>query len=219
MTKPTITVIDYGLGNLFSVSRAIEYCGGIPEITSDPACVRGSQSLILPGVGAFGKGMENLRERRLDTAIKEYVRGGRPLLGICLGMQLLFDESEEFGRHAGLGLIPGRVLSIPTSGLDGRPQRVPHVGWAEIAPARRSNSWSAPILDGVPPGVSMYFVHSFYAACADAPCDVADCQYGGHIIPAVVRDGLVSGCQFHPEKSGPAGLKILANFMHQTVIA
>ena len=209
----TVTIVDYGLGNLFSVSRAIERAGAAALITGDPAAIERATHLILPGVGAFLDGMAGLHQRELVEPLRRYGQSGRPLLGICLGMQLLFDLSEEFGRHEGLGLVPGQVRAIPATGTDGRPHRIPHVGWSELQapPARRD--WGDSLLADVAPGTSVYFVHSFTAYPADPADRLADCDYDGRPISAAVARGRLTGCQFHPEKSGEAGLGILRRFV------
>jgi imidazole glycerol-phosphate synthase subunit HisH len=210
------TVIDYGVGNLLSVSRAIEHVGGSVHLTDSAAAVDAAERLILPGVGAFADGMKGLAERGVIDAIKRYGASGRPLLGICLGMQLLFEVGEEFGRHEGLGLIPGRVAAIPASGVDGKPHKIPHIGWNQLAmPASRS-SWEGSVLAQVPPLQAVYFVHS-YTGIPSHPADrLADTYYNGQLISAAVARERIYGCQFHPEKSGEAGLRILRQFLTGT---
>lgn len=204
-----ITVIDYDAGNLLSVCRALEACGYTVQTTSDPAAAAKAEALVLPGVGAFGDGMASLHRRGLDEAIRCAVQNGAPLLGICLGMQMLFDESEEGGLHKGLGLIPGRVLRIPNTAADGSPLRVPHVGWEALESTPHGFVGTALEHLG---SAQVYFVHSF-AAHPACPDDLLACaRYGGHAVCAAVQRGTVLGCQFHPEKSGPAGLAILQAF-------
>ena len=207
-----IVVIDYGLGNIHSVCRAIEHCGGRPILSSDPKVISTAERVLLPGVGAFEDGMKGLRERDLISPILDYVQSCRPLLGVCLGMQMLMDGSDEFGDHLGLGLIPGRVQAIPAFGQDAKPHKVPHIGWNGIHPAR-GNTWENTVLHGLTPGASMYFVHSYAAVPLHSEHRLADCKYDGQSICAVVGAGNVFGCQFHPEKSGEAGLKILKSFI------
>lgn len=202
-----ITLIDYGGSNLRSVQKALEAVGARPAVTADPDVVRRADKLVLPGVGAFGAGMAALRARGLDAATREAVAAGALLLGICLGMQFLFDESDEMGRHEGLGLIPGRVTRFPANLIaDGRPLKVPHVGWNGIDPAG-----APPLLAGVAPGAHAYFVHSYFCAPRDEADVLARADYGG-AFAAVVGRGRVFGIQFHPEKSQRVGLRILANF-------
>lgn len=211
MANPEITVIDYGVGNLLSVQRGLEHCGASVLLTSDPAQVRAAERVVLPGVGAFSNAMTALRELGLVPAIQEIAARGTPLLGICLGMQLLLDESDEFGLTAGLGIIPGRVVAIPERTVQQEVQKIPHIGWNELQPSGIS-SWQKTLLEDVLPGEAVYFVHSFMAVPSDPAHRLADCLYGGHRIPAVIGKGRTTGCQFHPEKSGEVGLKILRRF-------
>lgn len=209
--NPIVTVVDYGSGNVFSVSRALEKCGARVELSGDPGKVAAAERLVLPGVGAFGAAMAALKKRRLDDAVTTFVATGRPFLGICVGKQAIMDESEEFGRHEGLKLIPGRVLPIAPTGADGNSHPVPHTGWNRLIPGDRG--WRGSILAGLEPGVAVYFVHSFAARPACRDHVLATCDYDGdEIVAAVARDNIV-GCQFHPEKSGPVGLAILTNFL------
>ncbi len=211
MSKLEVAVIDYGVGNLLSVQRALEHCGVGVVVSADPKVILRAQRVVLPGVGAFANAMAALHERGLVDVIRGLAARGTPLLGICLGMQLLLDESEEFGITSGLGIIPGRVVAIPAITMEGRSQKIPHIGWNELRPSENAH-WEGSVLQGIRPGETAYFAHSFQAnpnACADR---VAECIYGGHRIPAVIRYGQVSGCQFHPEKSGKTGLTILTNF-------
>lgn len=209
MTQPPITMIDYGGSNLRSAQKALEAVGGCVRVSDDPDVVRRAERLVLPGVGAFGAGMEALRRRGLDEATREAAGRGAPLLGICLGMQFLFEESEEMGRHAGLGLLPGRVVRFPDVALDpdGRPLKVPHMGWNEIV-----HDGHHPLLAGVAAGAHAYFVHSYYCQPAERECILAWADYGG-LFAAVVGRGRVYGIQFHPEKSHRVGLGILRNFV------
>lgn len=208
---PRVVVVDYGLGNLHSVARAVRAAGGEPDVSADPADVVGAPRVLLPGVGAFGDGMKGLRERGLVEPLRAYANSGRPLLGICLGMQLLLDRSAEFGDHAGLGLVPGTVERLPRGGDDG--VKLPHVGWSAVRP---SGSWSGTPLAGAAPGSEFYFVHSFAAVPADPAHRLADCAYGEGVFCAGLRRGAVVGVQFHPEKSGPAGLEVLRRFLEDS---
>lgn len=209
-----ITVIDYGVGNLFSVERALEHCGANVVVTSDHERILAAEKLLLPGVGAFADAMKELDRLGLVSVIRSYAEMDKPLLGICLGMQLLLDESEEFGLSQGLGLISGRVVPVPPCAIDGTPQKVPHIGWNGLLPVDGS-VWTETILSGVKAGQSVYFVHSFMASVKHAEDRLADCNYGGHLVPAVIASGNVVGCQFHPEKSGDVGLNILRAFCDQ----
>jgi len=208
---PEVTVVDYGLGNLFSVRRGLEHCGASVIISSDPDVIRTSSRVVLPGVGAFGNAMDKLRSRGLVEVVRQVAGSGKPLLGICLGMQLFFDESEEFGVHSGLGLVPGRIVPIPSKTVDGHLLKVPHIGWTNLTPSHDSSENLKGAFRFAPLG-SCYFVHSFMAVPAIAAHRIADAHYGGHRIAAVVGRDNILGCQFHPEKSGKAGLDILRAF-------
>jgi glutamine amidotransferase len=208
----SVAVVDYGIGNLLSVSRALEQCGAQVLLTDDPAQIAQAQRLVLPGVGAFKDGMDGLRTRGLIDILRQFAATGRPLLGICLGMQMLLDYSEEFGTHEGLGLISGRVTAIPATSAAGVRHKIPHIGWNELQ-APDANKWSGTILDDIAPGSSVYFVHSFTAFPDDSACRLADCSYDGRLISAVIRKRNTYGCQFHPEKSGEIGLNILRRFL------
>jgi len=210
---PTVTIIDYGIGNLLSVSRAFTHCGAEPVLTGTPEGVLAAERLVLPGVGAFADGMAGLRERGLVEAVRQYAATGKPFLGICLGMQMMLDTGEEFGSHEGLGLIPGRVVPIPPTAADGSPHKIPHIGWNRLELPSPATAWSGTVLDGIAPGAAAYFVHSFTAVPADPAHRLADCRYHGRLIAAAVRSGALYGCQFHPEKSGEVGLAIVRNFI------
>lgn len=208
-----VTVVNYGVGNLHSVRHALEHVGATVEVTNDPDRIARADRLVLPGVGAFAHAMTELRRHHLIDPVLTQGKSGRPLLGICLGMQLLFEASEEFGRHEGLGLVPGQVAAIPRLGTNGAPHRIPHIGWSPIE-SLRARSWDGTILDAIAPGSYVYFVHSFTAHPVNAEYLLADCIYNGHHLAAVVRAGSIMGCQFHPEKSGEIGLKILQSFIN-----
>jgi glutamine amidotransferase len=198
---PTV-IVDYGMGNLRSVEKAVEAVGGSSLITADPEAVRSARRLILPGVGAFGDAMENLRLKGLDRALCEAADAGKPLLGLCLGLQLLFTESEEFGVHLGLNLVPGRVVKFRDAAL-----RVPHVGWNQIEDARPD-----PLLRNIPEGSYFYFVHSYYVE-PDRPEDILCWTHYGRRFCSMVRRSMIWGAQFHPEKSQEAGKRLLRNFL------
>ncbi len=205
-----VTVIDYGVGNLFSVQRGLEKCGANVIITSNHETILAATHVVLPGVGAFRNAMQDLNRLGLADVIRKVAANGKPLLGICLGMQLLLDESEEFGLTEGLGLVKGRVVPVPTRAVGGEAQKVPHIGWSGLQPAQKP--WNETILRTVTPGEAVYFVHSFMAEPLDPAHRIADCLYGGHRIAATIGSGNVVGCQFHPEKSGEVGLRILHAF-------
>lgn len=197
-----VVIIDYGMGNLRSVEKAIEAVGGRPVISGDPDVIANGERLILPGVGAFGDAMANLRRTGLDAAIRDAVNAGKPLLGLCLGLQLLFTEGEEFGRHEGLNLIPGKALKFTEPGL-----RVPHIGWNQIEGLRPN-----PLLEGIAEGSYFYFVHSYYVA-PDRPEDALCWTEYGRRFCSIAGHGTVWGAQFHPEKSQDNGKRLLANFL------
>ena len=198
-----IAIVDYGVGNLFSLTSSFAAIGAEVTVTADPAALKAGDKILLPGVGAFEDAAKKLRQTGLDTVVKELAAAGKPLMGICLGMQLLFDKSYEYGEHDGLGLIPGSVRPIADvipAGL-----KIPHIGWNALHFQK-----DCPIFKEVSEGDCVYFVHSFYAAqCDDAT--VATAEYGTPLTAAVAR-GNVYGCQFHPEKSGAVGLQILKAF-------
>jgi glutamine amidotransferase len=211
MNGRSVTVVDYGIGNLLNVLRALEYCGATVQVV-DKAGAAGlnADRLVLPGVGAFGGGMQELKARGLDEVVSRFAGTGRPFLGICVGLQMMFDASDEMGEHAGLGLIPGRVRAVPPTGADGTPHRVPHIGWRPLLPVA---GWEGTPLAGVPAGERAYFVHSFAAEPADTRARLAEVDYDGRRLCAAVRQGNLYGCQFHPERSGSVGLAMLQRFL------
>lgn len=213
MKGPNVAVIDYGIGNLLSVERALAHCGARVTVTSAPDAIMAAGRVVLPGVGAFANGMTELRRRGLDEVAREVAARGLPLLGICLGMQMLLSTSEEFGITAGLDLIPGRVVAISPTASDGQPLKIPHVGWNALTPAAARSGWQGTVLQEVQSGEAVYFVHSFAAHPDDGQYRVADCAYGGQSISAAIAREHVVGCQFHPEKSGEVGLRVLRGFL------
>ncbi len=210
--KHHVTIIDYGVGNLLSVKRAFEKSGAEVSFTDTAKGIDQATKLVLPGVAAFIDGMNNLAEKNLIGAIKDYVRSGRPFAGICLGMQLLLENSVEFGSCEGLGLIPGEVKLIPSVTEDGRPHKIPHIGWNNVTPLQE-DQWSSTLLEGFNNPSSFYFLHSFTAWPKDPKHRLADCRYNGQLISAAVKKDNVYGFQFHPEKSGVNGLRLIENFV------
>ena len=215
MKAPLVTIIDYGVGNLLSVKRGFEYCGAEVILTSNPKQILNSDRVVLPGVGAFPNAMRALGELDLIPVIQELDELNTPLLAICLGMQLLMEESEEFGLSAGLGLIPGRVVEVPVETTTGDFQKIPHIGWSSLHSSGKAENWNGSLLENYESGDACYFVHSFMAQPSDERNRVADAMYGGHRISALISKNKITGCQFHPEKSGEVGLKILRNFILQ----
>lgn len=213
MKPAKVVVVDYGMGNLLSVRRALEHFGAEVEQCADADALGMAPKIILPGVGAFADGMAELRRLGLDVALREAAERGTPIMGICLGMQMLFNSSEEFGHSAGLGLIPGRVVGIPRVGENGVPRKIPHIGWNDLILAGWCQSWRGSILEAVTVGSSVYFVHSFMAVPDDPADCLANCLYEGQVVTAAVAHGNVSGCQFHPEKSGQVGLSVMRQFL------
>jgi glutamine amidotransferase len=210
----SVIVVDYGRGNLFSVRQAVAKVGGAPRLSSEPAEVRGAERLILPGVGAFGDAMDGLRARGLDGAIREFAATGRPLLGVCLGMQLLLEASTEFGHHPGLALLPGSVERLPTPPAGSR-DKIPNVGWCRLEPAPGGADWADTIFAAVKPGDFAYFVHSYAAQPSEPRHRLADITFAGAPACAALAAGPIAGCQFHPEKSGEVGLSILDAFVNR----
>jgi glutamine amidotransferase len=208
-----VTVIDYGVGNLLSVSRALAHCGARVTITADTALILAADRVVLPGVGSYADGMAALQAQGLVSVVRQVAESGTPLLGICLGMQMLLDESEEFTVTPGLGLIPGRVVKIPAMTTKGEPHKIPHIGWNELVLPAQRNSWQSDLLADVELGEAVYFVHSFMAEPASPAHRLADCHYGGIRISAAIKRDNVMGCQFHPEKSGEVGLRVLKSFL------
>lgn len=203
-----IAIVNYGMGNLRSAQMALEHVGAIVEVTSDHDRIRAADAVVLPGVGAFPKAMEEIRLRGLDEVIAERHAAGVPLLGICLGMQLLFESSAELGGATGLGLLPGGVEPLAAPGL-----KIPQIGWNEVHWRR-----STPLTEGLPERTAMYHVHSYAPRPADPDIVIGTAVYGEEFATAVAR-GRVFGVQFHPEKSSEHGLHLLRNFVHAGVTA
>jgi len=199
-----VAIVDYGVGNLFSLKSSFAAIGAETVVTGDPAVLRSADKIILPGVGAFEDAAQKLRESGLDAVLKQLAAEGKPLMGICLGMQLLFEKSFEYGEHEGLGLIPGQV--VPMAVVIPKELKIPHIGWNGLRFRRET-----PLFRHIKEGDCVYFVHSYYALGCDDYV-VADTEYGAMLTAAVAR-GNVYGCQFHPEKSGDVGLAILRAFV------
>ena len=210
MLSKKITIIDYGCGNILNLARAIKFIGYEVDITHDKNKIINSSYVILPGVGAFGNAMKQIEKYNLHNTILEYAKSNKPLLGICLGMQILLTVSYEFGVHKGLGLIEGKVIKI--SNEKNKEIKIPHMGWNEIYPNNNKKEWKNKILKNSSIGKSFYFVHSFVCITKDYDSTIAVCNYSDISIPAVVATGNVFGCQFHPEKSADNGLAVLKNF-------
>jgi glutamine amidotransferase len=206
-----VIIVDYGLGNLYSIVQACSYLGHSAEISRDSKKIIAADYLILPGVGAFGIAMQYLENAQLIQPINEYVSSEKPLMGICLGMQLLFDKSEEFGEHKGLGFISGSVTRFP-SNVNGKQLKVPNIGWSKIY-APKSVSWDkTPLADIDPNEDHMYFVHSYFVKPKDSTSALSLTNYNDFEYVSSVRNRNIWGFQFHPEKSGEAGLTIYNNF-------
>ncbi len=211
MLNRKVTVVDYGMCNLFNVVRAFEHVGADVTVATTPDAVQQADRLVVPGVGAFRDSMKEVQSRGFADVIRQFAQTERPLFGICVGMQILFDASEEFGEHAGLGILPGRVRAIPAMTTTGQAQRVPHIGWNHLHSGGRdwAGTLLAPLAGSDP---ALYFVHSF-AASPDRPEDsLAHCLYGGHKVCAAVQRGHVMATQFHPERSGTIGLQVVDHF-------
>ena len=213
-----MAIVDYGMGNLFSVAQACDQVGLGAAITSSPQEIIEADAVILPGVGAFGDAMETLSRLDLVSVLRDLAASPTPLVGICLGMQLLMTESHEFGRHRGMGIIEGEVLHLEVSTEAARTLKVPQVGWNRIYPVASTTSpeagesiWIDPILDGLAGGEYMYFVHSFYPEPVDSEVIVSTTNYGATQFCSSLRQGSVYACQFHPERSGSAGLRLYRN--------
>jgi len=205
-----IAIVDYGMGNLRSVHKAFEKVGLQAIVTHEPGVIKKAAGLVVPGVGAFKKAMENLKELGLVDPLIEFIASGKPFLGICLGLQILFSESEEFGVQSGLGIFKGRVVrfSFSLSGLSPseNPLKIPHMGWNSVHVRKRF-----PALEGIENDAHFYFVHSYYPVPEDQEIVATTTDYGGEFVSSIGRENLFA-CQFHPEKSQAAGLKILKNF-------
>ena len=214
MNNKRVTIIDLGIGNLFSIKSALEHCGSQVTVTSDPKIIEDSSSLILPGDGAFNYVMTQVKQRDLLKILKNIDYSKKKLLGICIGMQILFDYGLEFEKTAGLGLISGSVVPIPSHSTDGTKLSIPHIGWNQLLLSNYSNSLKGTLLDNNNILDEVYFIHSFMAVPSNDNNRLADYVYGDHRIAAVVTNKNIIGCQFHPEKSGTIGLRMLNKFLN-----
>ena len=197
-----INIVDYKMGNLRSVEKAFQHLGFQARISADPADIAGASHLVLPGDGAFGKSAEHLREMGFEKPIREFIATGKPFLGICVGFQLLFEQSEEMGLHPGLGILPGKVLKFPPG------EKIPHMGWNQVSWLR-----SSPLSQGIADNSWFYFVHSYYAQAAEKSDVLGTTDYAIEFVSVVSREqGKIFAVQFHPEKSQEAGLRLLKNF-------
>lgn len=208
MKKQRISIVDYGVGNLRSLQRAFEHFKSDVQITEDPGDLSESAGIVLPGDGAFATGMNGLAVRGLRRAVVDFVQSKKPILGICLGAQILLSEGYEFGHHRGLGLIPGKVTRFPKD----VGEKIPQIGWNRIY-APPGKSWAGTIFNGIGPGSNVYFIHSYIIEPEKKSDILAESTYGDFQFCSAVRRGNIYGCQFHPEKSGKVGLSIIKNFI------
>lgn len=202
-----VVIVDYGLGNIFSIKQALRKNGFDSHVTSDPDKIKNSDGILLPGVGAFGDAMNRLKERDLVRVLREEAKAGKPILGVCLGLQLLFGESEEFGNHEGLGIFPGSVQKFPEEHL-GVQLNVPFIGWNKVE-KKKADAFS----EGIGANSKLFLVHSFYVKPKDEACVLGVSRYQNFEYPVLVRQNNVFGVQGHPEKSGTDGLNLYANWL------
>jgi len=208
-----VVLVDYGVGNLLSARRALEHAGANVTQTSSKKDIDNADFLVLPGVGAFGHCMQELRNHGIVEHLRCYSESGRPFLGICVGMQMLMEYSEEFGQHEGLGLIKGSVRKVPKHTPSGIKHKIPHIGWESIYAPQDSTTWSNTPLMATQEHRHFYFLHS-YSTIVESPDNLlAECDYNGLLINAVIQIGNTFGLQFHPERSGPDGLEIMKSFL------
>lgn len=215
MNTPQVAIIDYNVGNLLSVSRAFSYCNAKTLITREAKEIKDADFLVLPGTGAFGDCTNFLETNGLKEAILDFIRSGKSVLGICVGMQILFEKGYEFGCHNGLGIIEGDVKKIEPKDKNNKRLKVPHMGWGKIELSKNKDScfWNKTILKDVAPNSYVYFVHSFAAEPKTKDFTLAEVYYGETCICATIQKENVIGTQFHPEKSGQVGINIINNFL------
>jgi glutamine amidotransferase len=207
-----VAIVDYEMGNLFSVSRACAAAGMDAAITSEKRDILAADAVIIPGVGAFGDAMTTLQRLDLVSVLRDLAQRGTPLAGICLGLQLLMTESEEFGRHRGLDIIPGTVRRLRSASSEGRNLKVPQVGWNRISPpASRAGGWNGTVLEDIPEGEFMYFVHSYFVEPESHDLVLSATRYGELEFCSSIQSENLFACQFHPERSGPVGMQIYDN--------
>ena len=207
-----IVIIDYGHGNLKSIQRGFEEIGRKTILSSNPSVISDANRLVLPGVGSFSSGMMHLKRLGIIDAIHDFVEKGNPLLGICLGMHMLFDSGNEHGKHKGLGLIPGVVDKISVRSETEKNRKIPHIGWSALTTLGCESDWSDSCLVNIYQGDYVYFVHSYMAILEENKYLLSQCKDEGLLIPAAIKKNNITGLQFHPEKSGRIGLQILNDF-------
>ncbi len=212
MKRIKVSILDYGLGNILSVKRGLEFCGVDVLVTKNEKEILKSHRVVLPGVGAFKVAMDKLKKLGLDNTLRELAEKETPLLGICLGMQILMSKSKEFGSHDGLNLISGTVDPISEDLKKNDNLKIPHVSWNKLIPNKLSNFRENYFMKGIKENDYFYFVHSFVANTSSKEDTLAYCDYGGYTLTAIIKRDQIMGCQFHPEKSGKAGLRLLKSF-------
>ena len=213
--KNRTVVVNYGIGNVYSVCNALNKLGSDALLTSVPSEIRDADRGILPGVGAFGRAMDALETSGLSDPLRDFVATGRPFLGVCIGMQMLMDSSTEFGNYPGLGLIPGEVRRLDDVNMSGVRRRVPHIGWSGLDVGNASSNWAAtPLAELVPESDAVYFVHSYHCVPRDKDSRIAIADYEGLEVTAAIQRDNIFGVQFHPERSGEVGHTVLRSFLN-----